>query len=384
MSEFNTLLTGWRRHLHAHPELALQETNTAAFVAEKLREMGIEVTENVGKTGVVGTLKMGDGGRTIGLRADMDAITLQEKNTFDYRSDTDGVMHGCGHDGHTTSLLGAAKLLSESRNLNGIVRFIFQPGEEPGKGARAMIEDGLLERFPMDEIYGLHNGPQITGGRLETCVGGCCSSEDNFKIVIRGRGSHASQPHLSIDPLVIASQIILALQTIVSRNSDPLQTAVVSCTELFTDGGHNAIPGTVTILGDARSYTSEIQKLIEQRMRAIGKGICDANGADCTVEYTHEFAPTVNWAECVATMAKAAGKVLGESNVDDNARPISGSEDFGLFLRYIPGCFAFYGTGKKDIVDFVPLHNPHYDYNDEYLETAAKLYVEIAKTALEK
>ena len=384
MSEFNELLTSWRHWLHAHPEYALEEVETAAFIAAKLREMpGMEVAEGVGKTGVIGTLKCGAGGKTVGLRADFDCIKLDEMNECAYKSPRPGFMHACGHDGHTASLLGAAKLLSESRDFNGTVRFVFQPGEEPGWGARAMIEDGLFERFPMDEMYGLHNHSMSEGGTVNTCPGGFCSAEDNFKIVIKGRGGHASQPNVVIDPLVVAAQIILALQTIVSRNTPPLQTSVVSCTELFTDGNHNAIPGTVTILGDARSYSPEISALIEKRMGEIVAGTCAAHGAGYEFEYTHEFASTINHPEKIPVIAEAGARVFGADKVNVNCDPNSGSEDFGLFLEHVPGAFAFYGTHRGDGTD-APMHNPHYDFNDDYLESAAKLYAEIARVALEK
>jgi len=383
MSEFKNLLTEWRHWLHMHPEYALEEVETPAFIAARLREMGIEVEEHVGKTGVVGTLKCGSGSKVVGLRADFDCIKLDELNECEYKSQNPGYMHACGHDGHATALLGAAKLLSESRDFDGTVRFVFQPGEEPGWGARAMLQDGLLERFPMDEIYGLHNHPMLPGGSLATAPGGYCSAEDNFKIVIKGRGGHASQPNVVIDPLVIASQIILALQTIVSRNTPPLQTSVVSCTEMFTDGNHNAIPGTVTILGDCRSYSPEISAMIEKRMREIVSGICAAHGAEFDFEYTHEFAPTVNHACAVDTMALAASNILGAENVNANAEPVPFSEDFGLYIEAIPGAFALYGTHRGDGTD-TPLHSPRFDFNDDYLESAAKVYAEIAKVALSK
>ena len=230
----------WRHHIHHDPELAFEEVHTSAFAAKLLEEMGLEVHRGIGGTGVVATLKVGDGPSVIGLRADMDAIAMTEKAGLPYASANPGKMHACGHDGHVATLLGAARLLSERRNFNGTVRFIFQPAEEPGKGARAMINDGLFDKFPMDEIYGLHNASEIPEGTIHTRVGGILASEDNFTIRIKGKGAHASSPHLSIDPLVTASQIILALQTVVSRNASPLEQAVVSCTELHTDGIHNA------------------------------------------------------------------------------------------------------------------------------------------------
>ncbi len=378
MSDLREMLAAWRHEIHMYPETAFEEEKTAAFVAEKLREMGIEVTEHVGKTGVVGTLKVGDGKRIIGLRADMDALNLAEANEdLEYKSRREGKMHGCGHDGHVASLLGAAKILSDNRNFNGTVRFIFQPAEEPGYGARAMLADGLLERFPMDEIYGLHNSPVTPAGTLRTRAGGVASSEDNFTIKIHGLGGHASAPNNVNDPLIPAAQIILGIQSIVSRNADPIQPVVASCTELHTDGAHNAIPGNVVITGDARTFSKEMQTLVEDRMRAICENTCAAYGAGCEFIYTHEFAPTINDAGCVEHLVESAGKILGKDNVFGDADPFTGSEDFGAFLEKIPGAFAFYGTGVEGAPNY-PLHNPRFDFNDDMLIKAAELFSQIA------
>ncbi len=382
MSKLNELLAQWRHHIHQHPETAFEEFRTASFVAEKLSEMGIEVTTGIGGTGVVGTLTVGSGKKVVGLRADMDAIVLQEEGTASYKSECDGKMHGCGHDGHTITLLGAAKLLSENRDFNGTVRFLFQPAEEPGKGAHAMMDDGLLERFPMDELYGLHNNPSYPGGSINICKGGFCSAEDNFKIDIHGRGGHASSPENTIDPLIIASQIILALQTIPSRNAGAFQPVVVSCTEIFSDGAHNAIPSNVTILGDCRSYTREAQELIETRMHDIVDGICRASGADYDFLYTHEFAPTINWDEQVDIVTAAAAKIVGEEKVVKNSAPFMGSEDFGAFIEKVPGAFFFLGTATGDPDKDYPLHNSRFDYNDTYLEVGARIFAQIVRDRL--
>jgi len=374
-------MKGWRQYLHAHPETAFEERETAAFVAEQLTGMGLEFHTGVGGTGVVASLKVGDGKEVIGLRADMDAINLPEKGELPYRSQTPGKMHACGHDGHTTILLGAAKFLSERRNFNGTVRFLFQPAEEPGKGARAMLEDGLLERFPMDEIYGLHNQPQFPAGTIYTRTGGIMASEDNFTIRIGGRGAHASAPHLAIDPLVISAQVILGLQTIVSRKVNPLDSAVISCTELHTDGAHNAIPSNVVITGDTRSYSPQMQALLEEQMRAVCENTCAMGGAACEFLYTHEFAPTVNWESCVSTAVQAARNLVGDDKVDANCQPLMGSEDFGLFLQKIPGCFVFLGSGAPD-GGSLPLHNACYDFNDSILETGAEFFAELIRLRL--
>lgn len=371
--------------MHQIPETAFEEIETSKFVSEKLREMGYEVETGIGKTGVVASLTVGDGNESIGLRADIDAINMQETNSFSYTSKTPGKMHACGHDGHTTMLLGAAKLLAERKDFNGTVRLIFQPAEEPGKGAQAMIDDGLFERFPIDEIYGLHNMPSIPEGRIHTRAGGIMASEDNFVIKIKGKGAHASSPHLGIDPLVLASQIILGLQTIVSRNVSPLKQAVISCTELHTDGVRNAIPSNVVILGDTRSFAPEVQEQIETRMRSISQSICEMNGAGCEFEYTHEFAPTVNWEGQVNIASKAAINIVGKDKVDDNCEPFTGSEDFGTFLRHVPGCFLFLGTGKNENAsDNIPLHNSIYDFNDDVLEIGAEFFAELIRLRLPK
>ena len=383
MSELLDQMRQWRHTLHQHPETAFEEVWTSAFVAEKLQEMGYEVATGIGGTGVVGSLKCGTGGRSIGLRADMDAIHLSEQGNPDYKSACPGKMHGCGHDGHTATLLGAAQLLAERKNFNGTVRLIFQPAEEPGRGARAMLNDGLKERFPMNEIYGLHNMPSLPAGTIHTRVGGIMASEDNFTIAIHGQGGHASSPHLGVDPLVIAAQIILALQNIVSRNASPLHPIVISCTELHTDGAHNAIPSNVTITGDTRSTNPADQAMIERRMREICEGICTANGASCEFTYTHEFSPTVNWADCTQYAAEAARTVVGAEYVNVDCEPWMGSEDFGTFLTEIPGCFLFLGSGTtSDFSKQIPLHNACYDYNDELLLTGAEFFAELVRERL--
>lgn len=373
-------LIEWRQYLHRHPESAFEEVNTAAFVAEKLTAMGLTVHRNIGKTGVVADLKVGDGKTVIGLRADMDALNMQETAAPPYASQNPGKMHACGHDGHVVTLLGAMKLLTERKNFNGTVRCVFQPAEEPGKGAQAMIDDGILKNYPMDEIYGLHNAPFLPAGVIHTRAGGIMASEDNFTIRVKGKGCHASSPHMGIDPLVTAAQIILSLQTIASRNANPLDQAVVSCTELHTDGIHNAIPSNVEILGDTRSCTNEVQAMIEKRMREISEGICAANGTGCEFLYTHEFAPTVNWEECVAVAVQAAQNIVGPERVDGNCIPWMASEDFGTFLRNIPGCFVFLGSGKyANPADNIMLHNSMYDYNDEILMTGAEFFAELIR-----
>lgn len=378
-NDLKQLLTQWRHYIHAHPETAFEETGTAAFIAERLQEMGIGVVTGIGGTGVIGSLKVGDGKKIVALRADMDAINLNEVGDVPYRSQNKGKMHACGHDGHVTTLLGAAKLLSESQDFNGTAIFLFQPAEEPGTGAKAMLNAGLLTHFPIDEVYGMHNSPVYKKGTVHTRKGGYCSSEDNFKIEIHGCATHASAPEMGIDPLVIASQIILALQTIVSRSVPATEKVVVSCTEMFTDGAHNAIPGNVTILGDCRSYSSKMQELIEQRMYDIVDGICKAYGASYEFLYTHEFAPTSNWDEQVDALVMSATKVVGADNVDGNSPVFMGSEDFGAFLREIPGALFFLGGGVGDSSKDYPLHNPCYNYNDEILEIGANIFAQIIR-----
>ena len=376
-------LIAWRHYLHAHPESAFEEQNTSRFIAEKLEAMGIEVHRDIGKTGVVGRLNCGDGKGVIAIRADIDAIQLTEQGDWSYRSMTAERMHGCGHDGHTCIALGAAKLLLQRQNFNGTVCFVFQPAEEPGYGARAMMDDGVIERFGIEEIYGLHNMPGMKAGTIATRVGGIMASEDNFIIRIKGQGAHAARPHMAKDPLVIAAEIILALQTIVSRNVDPNVPAVISCTELHTDGIRNAIPTHVEIKGDTRSFAPEVQMLLEERMRTISEAICAMHGATCQFSYTHEFAPTVNWHQCVDVAVTAAINVVGAEKVDGNVAQMMISEDFGAFLQKIPGCFIFLGNGdSSDAQGNTPLHSACYDFNDEILLTGAEYFAEVVRTRL--
>ncbi len=381
--EFKEQLVAWRHYLHQHPEIAFEEKAAPELVAKEMRSWGIDVTEHVGKTGVVGTLRCGTGKDSIGIRADMDALAIQEMSQHDHVSMNPGRMHGCGHDGHTTTLLGAAKLLAERKNFNGTVRFIFQPAEEPGYGAQAMIDDGLFERFPMDEIYGLHNAPFFPAGTIHTRVGGVASSEDDFSFTITGKGGHASSPHEGNDPLASFAEIYLALQTIVSRNAAPQRPVVVSCTEIETDGAHNAIPTHVTVRGDARTTTEVDQQLVERRMRDIVEGICRMNHAACKFTYTHEFYPVVNNARCVKTAVQAAQTIFGVENVDSACEPWMASEDFAAYLKHVPGCFVLLGSGKAQNSN-ISLHQNIFDYNDAILEKGAEFWAELVKERLAK
>lgn len=374
-----TQMTEWRRHLHAHPEFGFEEQQTAAFVATRLREFGLDdVVEGVGGTGVVGTLKRGTGNRSVALRADMDALRITEQGDKSYRSRNEGVMHACGHDGHTTMLLGAAKTLAEDGGFDGTVRFIFQPAEEWGRGATAMLDDGLMNRFPFDEIYGIHNMPGLPVGVFETRAGAFMSAEDNFEIVLNGVGGHAARPHSGNEVLVAACALVTNLQTIVSRRLDPTDIGVVSVTELITDGTRNALPGLARILGDARSFRPEVSSKIEKQMRVISEGTAMTHNVKAEVTYTREFVPLMNEAG-LADEALAAAKVaLGESNVQVRPEPMTASEDFARFLEHVPGCFVFLGNGEGS----APLHNANYDFNDDGLLHGVGFHTAITRRRL--
>jgi amidohydrolase len=373
-------MTGWRRDLHAHPEFGFEEKRTAAFVAAKLREFGLDdVAEGIGGTGVVGTLKRGSGNRAIALRADMDALRITEQSVAPYRSGNPGVMHACGHDGHTTMLLGAAKLLAGEGGFDGTVRFIFQPAEEWGKGALAMLDDGLMQRFPFDEIFGLHNMPGLPVGHFETRVGPIMSAEDNFEIVLKGLGGHAARPHSGNETLVAACALVTSLQTIVSRRLSPADISVVSVTELMTDGTRNALPGLARILGDARSFRPEVSAEIERQMRIIAEGTAAAYNVTAEVNYSREFVPLRNDAELVEEAFAAARNVFEPGNIAVAREPMTGSEDFARFLDHVPGCFVFLGNGEAS----APLHNSSYDFNDDGLLFGANFHVAMVRQRLE-
>ncbi len=380
----NTLhmeMTAWRRDLHAHPEFGFEEKRTSAFVATKLREFGLdEVIEGVGGTGVVGTLRRGSGNRSIALRADMDALKITEQGDRTYRSQNSGVMHACGHDGHTAMLLGAAKTLAEEDGFDGTVRFIFQPAEEWGKGALAMLDNGLMQRFPFEEIYGLHNMPGLAVGCFETRTGPLMSAEDNFEIVLKGVGGHAARPHWGNEVLVAACALVTNLQTIVSRRLSPADISVVSVTELITDGTRNALPGLARVLGDARSFRPDVSASIEKQMRIIAEGTALAHNVSAEVTYTREFVPLMNDAALVNEAFAAARSVLKPKDVAVAGEPMTGSEDFARFLDHVPGCFVFLGNGKES----APLHNPNYDFNDEGLLHGANFHTAIVRRRLPK
>ncbi|MCV9997237.1 M20 family metallopeptidase [Pararhizobium sp. YC-54] len=372
-------MTAWRHDLHAHPEFGFEEKRTSSFVAAKLLEFNLDgVAEGVGGTGVVGTLKRGTGNRAIALRADMDALRINEQGDHAHRSQNPGVMHACGHDGHTAMLLGAARILAQEGGFDGTVHFIFQPAEEWGKGALAMLDDGLLQRFPFEEIYGLHNLPGLPVGHFETRAGAIMSAEDNFEIVLKGVGGHAARPHWGNEVLVAACALVTSLQTIVSRRLSPTDVGVVSVTELITDGTRNALPGLARILGDARSFHPKISATIEKQMRTIAEGIALAHNVTAEVTYTREFIPLLNDAILVEEAFAAARTVFDPGEVRVADEPMTGSEDFARFLQHVPGVFAFVGNGR----DSAPLHNPQFDFNDQGLLDGARFHAAIVRQRL--
>jgi amidohydrolase len=380
-SDLQANMQRWRHDIHRHPELAFEEQRTAARVAELLGEFGLEVHTGIGNTGVVGILKKGNSKRMLGLRADMDALKIEEQNSFEYRSVNAGKMHACGHDGHTAMLLGAAQCLARDGDFDGSVVFIFQPAEEHGEGARAMIADGLFERFPVDAVYAIHNFPSLETGKFAVRAGSIMAAEDNFDITINGVGHHAAMPHLGKDAIVIGAEIVTAMQTLVSRSLDPLDSAVVSFTEFVTNGTVNVVPGQVLLKGDTRSLTIKVQQHIEETMERIVSGICAAHGANYEFSYRHNFIPTVNTpveAEIAATVASA---IVGADNVVGDSRPVMTSEDFCYMLQARPGAYILLGNGIEGIGG-CSLHNPAYDFNDEILCIGADFWVTLVETQL--
>ena len=374
-------MQAWRHDIHRHPELAFEEHRTAGKVIELLRSFGIDVHDHIGGTGVVGVLKKGCSKRAIGLRADMDALKISEQNTFGHCSRHLGKMHACGHDGHTAMLLGAAQYLAKSGDFDGTVVFIFQPAEEHGDGAKAMLEDGLFERFSVDAVYAIHNFPSLATGRFAVRAGSIMAAEDNFEITINGTGCHAAMPHLGKDAMVISAEIITAMQSLVSRTLDPIDSAVVSFTELVTDGTVNVIPSQVTLRGDTRSLTAEVQNRIEATMERIVSGICAAYGATYQFSYRHNFVPTINSADEASIAANIAGGIVGAQNVIGDSRPIMASEDFGYMLQIKPGAYLLLGNGE-DGVGGCSLHNSKYDFNDDILTIGADFWVALTESEL--
>lgn len=363
----NTKVIEWRHHIHQHPEFGFEEEMTSAMVAEKLEEFGLEVHRNIGKTGVVGILKCGDSERSIGLRADMDALHICEKNTFAHCSVNDGVMHACGHDGHTAMLLGAAHELAKTRNFDGTVYFIFQPGEEHGVGAKAMIADGLFTRWNIDAIYAMHNLPGIPAGHFVTRPHSLMASESSFEIEVIATGGHAAMPHMGTDPIVVGSQIVLALQTIVSRHLSAIdETAVISVTEFATNGTVNVIPSRVTIKGDTRSFTDSALHKIETAIERIVAGQCMSAGVDYQFKFNNSFLSTINTPQETIHAVNAAIAVAGVDKVNGSCQPFTISEDFSFMLREAKGCYILVGNGVGECGG-TALHNPYYDFNDNIL-----------------
>lgn len=370
----------WRHDLHKHPELGFEETRTASFVADTLESAGLEVHRGIGGTGVVGVLRRGKGGRSIGLRADMDALPISEINDIDYASVNEGVMHACGHDGHTTMLLGAARYLSSQSDFDGTVVFIFQPNEEHGLGAPAMIRDGLFERFSIDEVYAMHNMPGMPVGSFASRAGSMTASESLFEINILAAGGHAALPHMGVDAIVVGAQIVGALQTIVSRKLNPGLNGVVSVTGFETDGKRNVLPGTARLSGDARALSDESNRTIEARMREIVAGVCAAHGVTAEVSYDTIFPAIVNSAAQVGAAASAAERLFDQENCNASCEPKLFSEDFAHMASKRPGCFMLLGNGC-DHSNGKPLHSADYDFNDDLLVPGSSFWVELVEGA---
>ena len=380
IAEFHEEIAGWRRDFHAHPEVLYDVVRTSGIVEQKLREFGCdEVGTGIGRTGVVGIINGRNGGvgRTIGLRADMDALPVTEKTGKDYASTAPGKMHACGHDGHTAMLLGAAKYLAETRNFAGRIAVIFQPAEEGGAGGKAMLEDGLVARFGIDEFYGMHNWPGMPAGHFGIRAGGIMAATDRFYIDIIGQGGHAARPQTTIDPIVVAANMIVALQSIVSRNVDPLHSAVLSVTMVEAGEADNVISRTAKITGTVRTLDGGVQDQIEERLGQFVPQFAASFGAEATVRYARGYPVTVNAPQQTAFAAQVAREVVGAERVDDDAPPSMGGEDFSFMLEARPGAYIFLGNG-----DSAELHTDTYDFNDEVIPVGASYWVRLAEKAL--
>jgi len=375
-------LIEWRRDLHAHPELGFEETRTSDLVAAKLAAFGCEVHRGLGKTGVVGTLRAGASPRSVGLRADMDALPIAEANRFAHRSQHQGKMHACGHDGHTTMLLGAARYLAETRSFDGTVHFIFQPAEEGMGGAKAMVEDGLFEKFPCDAIFGMHNRPSLPLGHFAVRAGPMMAAGAFFDIHVTGKGAHGARPETGIDPVMVAAHIAIALQTIVSRNAPPVETAVLSVTKIHSGDAYNVIPQTAELAGTVRAFSRDLMALIETSMRRIAKGVAEAFGATAEVDFRFLFAPTVNDVREAEFAAGICAALVGAQNVERNPALIMASEDFSFMLERVPGCYINIGNGKGE--GGCELHNPAYDFNYAALPLGASFFARLLETRLKK
>ncbi|WP_375577216.1 M20 aminoacylase family protein [Paracidovorax oryzae] len=376
-----------RRDIHAHPELCFEEVRTADIVAAKLAEWGIPVHRGLGKTGVVGIVHGRDGGasgRAVGLRADMDALPITEFNTFSHASTHPGKMHACGHDGHTAMLLGAAQHFAKHRDFDGTVYLIFQPAEEGGGGARVMIEDGLFTQFPVEAVFGMHNWPGMRAGQFAVSPGPVMASSNEFKIVIRGKGSHAAMPHMGIDPVPVACQMVQAFQNIISRNKKPVDAGVISVTMIHTGEATNVVPDSCELQGTVRTFTLEVLDMIEQRMKQVAEHTCAAHDATCEFEFHRNYPPTVNSPAEAAFARRVMEGIVGAEHVSPQ-EPTMGAEDFAFMLQARPGAYCFIGNGEGTHREMghgggpCTLHNPSYDFNDDLLPLGATYWVELAQ-----
>jgi amidohydrolase len=379
-AEFNDDIVAWRHEFHRHPELLYDVHWTAAQVADRLRAFGLdEVITGIGRTGVVGVIRgrKGTSGKVVGLRADMDALPIEEVTGAPYASQNPGRMHACGHDGHTAMLLGAARYLVETRNFDGTAVVIFQPAEEGGAGGRAMVEDGLMERFSIDEVYGLHNMPGLAVGKFVTRPGPLLAATDEFTITVHGRGGHAAKAHTTVDPIIVATTLIQALQTIVSRSVDPVKASVVSVTAFHAGEAHNVIADAAELRGTCRSFDADVRELMERRMNEIAAGIAAGFGARIDVNYKRGYPSTRNHPDETAFAASVASEIVGAGNVDAAAPPVMGGEDFSYMLERRPGAFLFIGNG-----DTAGLHNAAYDFNDEIIPIGCSYWARLVETAM--
>jgi amidohydrolase len=377
--EMQPEISAWRRHLHQMPELLYDVHQTAAFVAEKLRGFGCDdVVTGIGRTGVVGVIHGSKGkGQTIGLRADMDALPITEATGLAHASKTPGKMHACGHDGHTSMLLGAAQHLCQTRNFKGSVAVIFQPAEEGGAGGREMVRDGMMEKFNISKVFGMHNMPGLEVGKFAIRAGAIMAATDEFTISVKGKGGHAAMPHRTIDPIFIASQLINAFQGIVSRNADPLESLVISVTKFHAGDAYNVIPQNAELAGTVRTLQKEMRAFAEMRMKEVAAGIGTAYGAQITVNYNQNYPVTFNHADETDFVVAVASAQAGAANVDDKTPPVMGGEDFSYMLEARPGAFIFIGNG-----DTAYLHHPEYDFNDDVIPHGVSYWVNLAETAL--